>query len=94
VHKVWTEANQYFDIVNIDRYNVTLETIFMKKHGIILDFKRNQVRIGDRELLMLCEDAVEYLQICRQAMHNRLDTSRDRDILNRTEGSYGKSNRH
>jgi hypothetical protein len=88
------EVNQYFDIVNIDRYDVTLGTIFMRKHGIILDFKRNQVRIGDRELPTLHEDADKYLQICRQAMHNRLDVPKDRDILNRTEGPYGKSNRH
>jgi hypothetical protein len=43
------KVNQYFDIVNIDRYDVTLGTVFMRKHRIILDFKRNQVRIGDRE---------------------------------------------
>jgi hypothetical protein len=65
------EANQYFDIVNINRYDVTLGTIFMRKHGIILNFKRNQVRIGDRELPTLRKDADKYLQIHRQAMHNR-----------------------
>jgi hypothetical protein len=57
------KANQYFDIVNINRYNVTLGTVFMRKHRIILDFKRNQVRIGDRELPTLRKDADEYLQI-------------------------------
>jgi hypothetical protein len=88
------KANQYFDIVNINRYDVTLGTVFMRKHRIILNFKRNQVRIGDRELPTLREDTDEYLQICRQAMHNRLDAPKDRDILNRTEGSYGKSNGH
>jgi hypothetical protein len=59
------KVNQYFDIVNINRYNVTLGTVFMRKHRIILNFKRNQVRIGDKELLMLCKDADEYLQIRR-----------------------------
>jgi hypothetical protein len=88
------KVNQYFDIVNIDRYDVTLGTVFMRKHRIILDFKRNQVRIGDRELPTLCEDTDEYLQIHRQAMCNRLDVPKDRDVLNRTEGPYGKSNRH
>jgi hypothetical protein len=66
----------------------------MRKHGIILDFKRNQVRIGDKELMTLREDADEYLQICRQAMHNRLDIPKDRDVVNKTERPYGKSNRH
>jgi hypothetical protein len=88
------KVNQYFDIVNINRYDVTLGTVFMRKHGIILDFKRNQVRIGDRELLTLCEDTDKYLQIRRQAMRNRLDAPKDKDILNRTEGPYRKSNRH
>jgi hypothetical protein len=57
------EACQYLDIVNIDRYNVTLGTIFMRKHGIVLDFKRNQVQIGDKELPTLREDADKFLQI-------------------------------
>jgi hypothetical protein len=88
------EVNQYFDIVNIDRYDVTLGTVFMRKHRIILNFKRNQVRIGDRELPTLRKDTNEYLQICRQAMRNRLDAPKDRDILNKTKGLYGKSNKH
>jgi hypothetical protein len=88
------EVNQYFDIVNIDRYNVTLGTVFMRKYGIILDFKRNQVRIGDKELPMLREDAGEYLQIRRQAMHNTLDVPKNRDVVNRTKRPYGKRNRH
>ena len=29
----------YFDIVNIDRYDVILGMVFMRKHGIILDFE-------------------------------------------------------
>jgi hypothetical protein len=66
----------------------------MRKHGIILDFKRNQVRIGDKELPTLREDADEYLQIRRQAMRNRLDVPKDRDVANKTERPYGKSNRH
>jgi hypothetical protein len=88
------KVNQYFDIVNIDRYDVILGTVFMRKHGIILNFKRNQVRIGDKELPTLHEDADEYLQICRQAMCNRLYVPKDRDVVNRTERPYGKSNRH
>jgi hypothetical protein len=88
------KVNQYFDIVNIDRYNVTLGTVFMRKYRIILNFKRNQVRIGDKELPMLREDAGEYLQIRRQAMHNTLDVPKNRDVVNRTKRPYGKRNRH
>jgi hypothetical protein len=71
------EMCQYLDIVNIDRYNVTLGTVFMRKHRIVLDFKRDQVRIGDKELPTICEDTDEFLQIRRQAMHNRQDVSKD-----------------
>ena len=51
----------------------------MRKHGIVLDFKRNQVRIGDKELPTLREDADEFLQIRRQAMRNRQDMSKERE---------------
>jgi hypothetical protein len=83
------EASQYFDIVNIDRYNVTSGTIFMRKHGIVLNFKRNQVRIGDKELPTLHEDADKYLQIYRQAMHNRQDAPKDKKAPEEIESSYG-----
>jgi hypothetical protein len=38
-----TKDNHYFDIVNIDRYDVILSTVFMRKHGIILDFEHDEV---------------------------------------------------
>jgi hypothetical protein len=37
------DASHYFDMVNIDRYNVILGTVFMRKHGIVLDFGKDQV---------------------------------------------------
>ncbi|KAF8221842.1 hypothetical protein L208DRAFT_1147177, partial [Tricholoma matsutake] len=30
------DVKHYFDIVNINRYNVILGTVFMRKHGIVL----------------------------------------------------------
>ncbi|KAF8237481.1 hypothetical protein L208DRAFT_1247562 [Tricholoma matsutake] len=33
----------YFDVVNIDRYDAILGTMFMRKHGIVLDFERDEV---------------------------------------------------
>jgi hypothetical protein len=83
------EVSQYFDIVNIDRYDVTLGTVFMRKHGIVLDFKRNQVRIGDKELLTLREDTDEYLQIRRQAMRNKQDAPKDEKAPEEIESSDG-----
>ncbi len=35
----------YFDIVNIDKYNVIIGTPFMHEHGVILDFETKCVQI-------------------------------------------------
>ena len=40
----------YFEIMNIDRYNVILGTVFMRKHGIILDFECDEVSHKDQIL--------------------------------------------
>ncbi|KAF9258664.1 hypothetical protein L218DRAFT_797344, partial [Marasmius fiardii PR-910] len=31
----------YFDIANIDRYDAVVGTVFMRRHGIILDFEKD-----------------------------------------------------
>ncbi|KAF8237725.1 hypothetical protein L208DRAFT_1246154 [Tricholoma matsutake] len=33
----------YFNVVNIDRYDAILGTMFMRKHGIVLDFELDEV---------------------------------------------------
>ncbi|KAF8231797.1 hypothetical protein L208DRAFT_1275090 [Tricholoma matsutake] len=40
----------YFDVVNIDRYDAILGTVFMRKHGIVLDFERDEVCIKGKRL--------------------------------------------
>ncbi|TBU22659.1 hypothetical protein BD311DRAFT_597375, partial [Dichomitus squalens] len=35
----------YFDVVDIDRYDVVLGTPFLKKHNVVLDFKNRSVKI-------------------------------------------------
>ncbi|KAF9023880.1 hypothetical protein BDZ89DRAFT_912480, partial [Hymenopellis radicata] len=40
-------GKQYFDITNLDRYDVLIGTPFMLKHGVILDFENQCVRIGN-----------------------------------------------
>jgi hypothetical protein len=37
------DMDHYFDVVNIDRYDVILRTVFMRRHGSTLDFGMNQV---------------------------------------------------
>ena len=49
-------ADHYLDIVNIDRYDVTLGMVFMRKHRIVLHFDKNQVRQQNVVLPTLQED--------------------------------------
>jgi len=62
------EMNHYFNIINTDRYDVILGMVFMKQHRIVLDFKKDQVRMRGKNLSTLCKSVDEYLQVCRQAM--------------------------
>jgi len=64
------ETNHYFDVINIDRYDIILGMVFMKQHRIMLDFKKDQVRMRGKNLSTLHESVDEYLQVCRQAMQH------------------------
>ena len=62
----------YFNVINIDRYDIIIGTVFMKQHGIVLDFKKDQVRMRGNNLYALHEKADKYLQVHRQVMqHNK-----------------------
>ena len=61
-------ARHYFDIVNINRYDVILGTVFMRKHGIILDFEQDKIRHKDQILPSMREGPDAYLLVRRQAM--------------------------
>lgn len=41
------ENDAYLDVVNIDRYDMIIGTPFMRKHGLVLDFKRNILSVQD-----------------------------------------------
>ncbi|KAF8218679.1 hypothetical protein L208DRAFT_1208591, partial [Tricholoma matsutake] len=45
----------YFDVVNIDRYDTILGTMFMRKHGIVLDFKHDEVHVKGKRLDTIIE---------------------------------------
>jgi len=62
------ETYHYFDIININRYDIIIGMVFMKQHGIVLDFEKDQVRMRGKNLYTLCESMDEYLQVCRQVM--------------------------
>ncbi|KAJ3743809.1 hypothetical protein DFH05DRAFT_1360495, partial [Lentinula detonsa] len=48
-------GKDYFDIANVDRYDAVLGTVFMRKHGIALDFERNVIRMSGKEIPTLTE---------------------------------------
>ncbi|KAF8222590.1 hypothetical protein L208DRAFT_1321686 [Tricholoma matsutake] len=45
----------YFDVVNINRYDTILGTIFMRKHGIVLDFEHDKVCVKAKCLNTIIE---------------------------------------
>ena len=48
-HKV---VKEYFNITNIEHYNTILETPFLRKTGIVLDFRSPGIaRIGNKVIL-------------------------------------------
>ncbi|KAF8231849.1 hypothetical protein L208DRAFT_1274918 [Tricholoma matsutake] len=50
------ENTHYFDVVNIDRYNAILGTVFMRKHGIMLDFEHEVLDDLNDILFAICKD--------------------------------------
>ncbi|KAI0027088.1 hypothetical protein K488DRAFT_63003 [Vararia minispora EC-137] len=45
--------DEYFDVVNVDRYDGIIGVLFLKCHGFVLDFARWEVRVGDQVLPLL-----------------------------------------
>jgi hypothetical protein len=74
------DVQHYFDIVNIDRYDVILGTVFMRKHGIMLGFDKNEIRHKVQVLPALRESPDTYLLVRRQAMRYR-DKGQGDDIV-------------
>ncbi|KAJ3991001.1 hypothetical protein F5050DRAFT_1813106 [Lentinula boryana] len=48
-------GKDYFDIANVDRYDAVLGTVFMRRHGIALDFDRDVIRLSGKEIPTLTE---------------------------------------
>ena len=63
------ENTHYFDVVNIDRYDAILGTVFMRKHGIALDFECDEVRVKGKRLETVIEGPNTFMQARRHAMH-------------------------
>ncbi|KAF8237082.1 hypothetical protein L208DRAFT_1249311 [Tricholoma matsutake] len=50
---IWGE--HYFNVVNLDRYDAIVGTVFMRKHGIILDFEHDEVHLKGKVLFTICD---------------------------------------
>ncbi|KAJ3776556.1 hypothetical protein FB446DRAFT_700669 [Lentinula raphanica] len=48
-------GEDYFDVANIDRYDAVVGTVFMRKHGIALDFQHNSIRMHGKPIPTLTE---------------------------------------
>jgi len=48
-------GKDYFDIANIDRYDAIMGTVFMRKHGIALDFEHDVIRVRGKPIPTLTE---------------------------------------
>ncbi|KAF9258952.1 hypothetical protein L218DRAFT_796689, partial [Marasmius fiardii PR-910] len=45
----------YFDIANIDRYDAVVGTVFMRRHGIVLDFRNDTIQMNGSVVPTLTE---------------------------------------
>ncbi|KAL7281626.1 hypothetical protein ACG7TL_004943 [Trametes sanguinea] len=54
------KQSQYFDVVDIDKYDLILGTTFCRKHNVVLDFAKDQVLVdGERVALFRPEPQVD-----------------------------------
>jgi hypothetical protein len=53
---------EYFDVYDIDRYDAIIGTVFMRTHGISIDFEHNVVRVKGVPYTTLSPEADLYLQ--------------------------------
>ena len=54
-------VNWYFDIANIDRYDIILGTPFLTTYGGVLDFKERCIRLGDLTIACMESDVDAHL---------------------------------
>ncbi|KAF9254710.1 hypothetical protein L218DRAFT_878933, partial [Marasmius fiardii PR-910] len=48
-------SKSYFDIANVDRYDAVVGTVFMRKHGISLNFEDDSIRVKGTPIPSLSE---------------------------------------
>jgi hypothetical protein len=61
-------GSHYFDVINIDHYNAIVGTVFMQKHGIVLDFEQDKVWLQGHVIPTIVESVSTFQQVQRYAM--------------------------
>jgi hypothetical protein len=62
--------DEYFDVVNIDKYNALIGTVFMEKYGVILDFGTGRLIVNGQVVPQMSEKEEEQGMARRQVMRN------------------------
>ena len=63
------DEQHYFDVVDIDRYNVILGTPFFSRHNVELDFKHRRILIDGKTIPLY--DEVDEAEMLRQRDKDR-----------------------
>ncbi|KAJ7442575.1 hypothetical protein B0H11DRAFT_2251478 [Mycena galericulata] len=71
----------YFDLVNLDRYDVIIGTPFLNRHGIILDFGKRELRFPNGHVIPALPITAE------AALISRRSAARREPPISSTEGS-------
>lgn len=70
------EDDAYLDVINIDRYDMIIGTPFMRKHGFVLDFNTNSLRIRG-EIVPTLTTGQEDLMLKKRARRARVPVADD-----------------
>lgn len=62
---------EYFDIMNLDRYDIVIGTLFMHKYGVVLDFENVCVIINGKKIPTISIEGEEAERITRRHRLNR-----------------------
>ena len=65
------KAQHYLDVVDIDRYDAVLGTVFMHKYGVVLNFENRTISIQRQEIPTYVEvDKATIIANCKDMSHS------------------------
>ncbi|KAJ7575439.1 hypothetical protein C8J56DRAFT_1063344 [Mycena floridula] len=80
------DSKEYWDVLNIDRYDAIVGTVFMREHKISLDFEHDVIHIKGKAFPMMnmSEDAQEHARRSRVVIAGELKPGESRSTINAT----------